>query len=86
MGSIATIYSLCSLCGPHAKRCARYNPQCNVPKEFTTSKKAHARSVHAWSKEIVKRRACDPTRVYHQSPMKLTETQLLAYFEDDWMD
>ena len=33
MLAIATIYSLCSLCGPNSVKCGRYNAHCNVPKE-----------------------------------------------------
>ena len=89
MIAIATIYSLCSLCGPHSHRCARFNAHCNVPKIITTSETQHARSVRKWTKEVVKKHTMDDTKdvKLHRfsEDAKLTESQMMAYFDDEWM-
>jgi hypothetical protein len=86
MIAIATIYSLCSLCGPHEKRCARFNAYCNVPKVITTSEKEHARSVRKWTNEIVKKRTISADKDANVHRVKLTESQMMTYFDDDWLD
>jgi hypothetical protein len=90
MIAVATIYSLCSLCGPSAKRCARYNPNCKVPKSYTNSEKEHARSVSLWRNGIfvLKTKEGDThTKVHRVSGMhSLTETAMMKYFDaDEWI-
>ena len=54
MVALATIYSLCSLCGPNANTCGRYNAHCNVPKQVTYSETEHQRALQVWKRDIVK--------------------------------
>jgi len=86
MIAIATIYSLCSLCGPNADKCGRYNAHCNVPKKVTNSEKTYKRDLKRWKKEVVQTEKVVNLMEYHWSPQKLSESSITAYFEDSWMD
>jgi len=83
---IVTTYSLCSLCGPNADKCGRYNAHCNVPKKVTNSEKTYKRDLKKWQKEMVQTERVVNLMEYHRSPQKLSESSTMAYFEDSWMD
>ena len=86
MIAIATIYSLCSLCGPNADKCGRYNAHYNVPKKVTNSEKTYKRDLKKWKKEIVQTEKVVDLTEYHRPWQKLSESSAMAYFEDSWMD
>jgi len=83
MLAITTIYSLCSLCGPNADKCGRYNAHCNVPKYVTYSKKEYERALYKWKRDTVK---TETLAKYYEQSSKQEEMVCLTYFEDEWMD
>jgi hypothetical protein len=83
MLAITTIYSLCSLCGPNADKCRRYNAHCNVPKYATHSKKEYERALYKWKRDTVK---TETLAQYHQQSSKREDKVFLTDFEDEWMD
>ena len=85
MLAIATIYSLCSLCGPNSFKCGRYNAHCNVPKKVTTSEKTHKRNLKKWKKEMVQAEIVMKPMEYSQYS-EHSESSITADFEDSWMD
>lgn len=90
MASIASIYSLCTLCGPHADKCAIYNETCAVPKRFMFSAKSYDRAVMLWSEEMVKSRCRSERKMHTKINNDSVKKQPRAYdeldFEDEWMD
>jgi len=84
--SQASIYSVCSLCGPHAEQCARFNSKCAVPKTFMTSEKAYDRAVQVWARDIIKKKGVVHHRAVEAPRDALTEPKFMLYFEDEWID
>jgi hypothetical protein len=85
MIAITPLYSVCSLCGPRAKRCARYNAECAAPKKYMTSQTAYRRELHKWaeSNELFEKRR---RRAAAIAEAETNETKIKFFFEDKWMD
>ena len=63
--SLATIYTICTRCGPHIKACerARGGKKCPAPKMTTNAKTTYDRLVEQWYEKLRRRRAANfPTR------------------------